>query len=755
MITIPQTLVRFARIGFGQGATLLMVFALLTLTVACRNTAPAQAATPATPEATAGSAPAKAGAGLPAKARMADESPLTVNPETPADAGPRSGEIALPDRQPVTPPAAPASEYPSKLITGLKDPDSKITVKFNFDAAPMTDVVPLFASLLNFSYLIDPAVKGALSLTIPETEMTAREVWEMFEHILWLSGAYASRNPGFIHILPFAKMPQERRIFAKHEPSANVEVAVFQVYNTKSGDMMGILKPFATEGASITDLTRLNSLLIVESPANMDKLRELLTRLDDRGEARWPMKCIPCRTVDAEAVRDELQALLPILGLPVTDKATSGGEIKLIALPRLQVLIVSAALPEVVAEVEKWIHTLDQENTAEQENIFFYNVRHSTADRLTEALGVFFNTSGASSAKSTSTKSTSTKAAKPGDNAATPASPSAPAKSAQRSGQREAGARKTVFDNPVVIYTDSDQNRLTILTSPRTYAMVEALLKRLDISGRQVLIRAIIAEITLNKSTEFGFSYAAATHSQKLKVTGAATNTGTTATAAGADLMTLKNPSTGAAFLFQSANGADPLAFVRAVAGETNTKAISAPQIVAANDEQAVINVGDKVPIITQDYTSTASVSGSTNRTYQYTDTGTILTVTPHITAGNEVRLDVTQEASLADKDATLSDQIIIRNRKLETKLVVPDGGTVLMGGLIKTSNVESHTGIPWLKDIPLLGRLFRTNTTEQNRTEILVIMTVNVLSPESDISEVAAKFQAALQEIRTNLGPL
>jgi general secretion pathway protein D len=452
--------------------------------------------------------------------------------------------------------------------------------------------------------------------------------------------------------------------------------------------------------------------------------------------------------VDAEAIRDELQALLPIMGLPVTDKANSGGEIKLTALPRLQVLIVSAALPEVVAEVEQWIQKLDQENTAEQEKIFFYNVRHSTADRLTEALGVFFNTSGASSTKASSTKSTSTKAAKPGETQ--PPAAGAPPKPAARSGQREAGIRKTVFDSPVVIYTDTDQNRLTFRTSQRTGDAVKLLLGRLDLPTRQVLIRAIIAEITLNKSTEFGFSYAAATQWQNMKAKGAVVNTG--AVAAGADLVGLKYPTSGAAFLFQNANADEPLAFVRAVAGETNTKAISAPQIVAANDQQAVINVGDKVPIITQDYTNTSS-TGSTNRTYQYTDTGTILTVTPHITAGNEVALDVIQEASLADKDASLSDQIIIRNRKLETKLVVPDGGTVLMGGLIKTSNITSHVGVPWLKDIPLFGRLFRTNRTEQNRTEILVIMTVNVLSPESDIGEVAAKFQAALKEIRDNLG--
>jgi general secretion pathway protein D len=334
-----------------------------------------------------------------------------------------------------------------------------------------------------------------------------------------------------------------------------------------------------------------------------------------------------------------------------------------------------------------------------------------------------------------------------------PPSMAPPTKPNPRSGQRDANARKTVFDNPVVMYTDTDQNRLTIRTSPRTWTVVEALLKQLDLPTRQVLIRAIISEITLNKNTEFGFSYAASRQWDNLKTTFAGVNTA--APFSSSDLLTLAKPpgdAGGAAFLFQNANSAQPLAFVRAVAGETNVKVISAPQIVAANDEQAVINVGNKVPIITQDYTTTSS-SGSTNRSYQYTDTGIILTVTPHITAGNEVRLDITQEASDASKDAALSDQIIIKNRKLETKLVVPDGGTVLMGGLISTNDTTSHTGIPWLKDIPALGRLFRTNATVNNRTELLVIVTVNVLNPESDINTVASRFQETLKSIRDKLG--
>ena len=163
----------------------------------------------------------------PIKAKTLDETPIMVNQVAPDKASATGQETPLPVRkmpaattataaasaQPAVPAVGPkpGTTYPDNLVKGIKDPDAKVKVLFNFDAAPVTEVVPLFGSLLNFSYLIDPAIKGSVTMTV-DTEMTAREVWAMFEEILWLSGGYASRNPGYIHVLPMSKMPQERRL---------------------------------------------------------------------------------------------------------------------------------------------------------------------------------------------------------------------------------------------------------------------------------------------------------------------------------------------------------------------------------------------------------------------------------------------------------------------------------------------------------------------------------------------------------------
>lgn len=747
MTAIPR---HFTSAGFGTRAAAGGLLCLALLTPGCRTPSKADGAAALSPV-----PPKTAPMGLPKLglpvAKLVDETPLRVSEVAPQRVEGEKEKFVLPERKPVSTPEVKIGEYPDKLIKGIKDPDKKIPVQLNFDASPLTEVVEMFSALLTFDYLVDPSLKGAVTMTV-DTEMTARESWELFEHILWLSGAYASRNPGFIHIMPFSKMPQERRLLTQHEPQANVEVAFVPVYHTKSTEIAGLIKPFLTDGATTTDITRLNSLLIVEAPANMAKLRELIQRLDTKGEAEWPQVCIPCHQIDVETVLDELKVLLPVLGLPVSEKTDAGGAIKLAALPRLQVIVASAALKDVLDEVERWVQLLDKENTAEQENVFFYNVKHSTADHLNEALGVFFNTSGTTTTKPSQTKSISAKGTP--TSSRTMRSRSSRSRTTRSTNRKplEPGQPTTLFDTPMMVYADTEQNRLTIRTTPRAYAMVEALLKRLDIPPRQVMIQAVIAEITLNQSTEFGFTYAARKRLREGSDTDFKAAVVNTAVAATPLVGSVDN---GAAILFKKND--DELAFIKAVAGETNVRVLSAPQVLATSDQEAVINVGNKVPVITGDYTDTSSTTattGSAYRSIQYQDTGIILTVTPHITAGNEIKIEAKQEVSDAVKtESSGIDSPTIQSRTLETTLVLPDGGTALLGGLIRTRSDKSRSGVPLLMDLPGIGFLFRTNATSSDRTELLILVSANIVDNETDTDRLARRYQTALQEIREKLG--
>ncbi len=654
------------------------------------------------------------------------------------------------------------AEYPSTLMKGVTDPDEMVHLVLNLDGSGMTEVVPLFAELLGFSYQIDPAVKGAVTMVV-DSDMTARQAWEVFEHILWLSGAYASRNPGFIDILPFSKMPKDKHLLLKnYEPQPNVEVAFIPIYKVKSADIIKNVQPFMTDGATITDLTADNVLLIVETPANMPKLRELVARLDSPGEAEWPHICIQCHEVEADDLLAELQELLPVLGYPVTNKGPSGGQIKLTSLPRLNTIVASAALPEVLQVVERWAQVLDRASTETREDIYFYAVQHSTAEKLNEMLQVFFatdsTTSKTSTSKSTSAKGTATSSTTTDKTTDTTQNKSTTTK---RSRNREEGESESVFDSNVVVYVDEEHNRLTIKTTPRAWPLLKALLESHDINPRQVLVEAKIVEVTLSKDTEFGFAYAVQ-HSNWQNSTNlmgsdgdgttrsAWTDTNTTWT--GKDAVTALYPGNVSDFA-DSAGGTalsflsgDTMAFVNAVAGEGNSRVLSAPQITALNGIESKINIGRKVSIKTTEYNDDYKSS------YEYQDTGTILTVTPHITAGNDVRLELSQEVSSVI-DGTGSDgSPDISNKVLTTTLVIPDGGTAIMGGLIDTSAADGHTGLPYLKDIPWVGGLFRTHQKSRARNELLVLVTVNVLEPTSDTTVLLKRYQSALKEIREQL---
>jgi general secretion pathway protein D len=692
-----------------------------------------------------------------------ENDPIVVDEIAPEDTVKVDEKVVFPENRQVAYPKVNIAEYPQSLVKGIVEPDKMVEVSLNLDEAGLQEIVPIFADILNFSYQLDPGLKGSVTMHLVKSEMTAREVWEMFEQILWLGGAYASKDTGFIHVVPFAKMPKERQLLVQHKPLANVEVAFIPIYYVKSADIIKNIQPFMTDGATVTDLTASNTLLIVEAPANMPKLRELISRLDTKGEAAWPHTCIQCHEVNAEDLQDELEQLLPVLGYPVTAKGPSGGQIKITSLPRLETIVVSAALPEVLKEVERWAKVLDRGDSESKEDVFFYDVQHSTAEKLNEMLQVFFNTDSTTSATKTTSKTKSTSAKATATTGSQPTTTNRTNRTNSRRSSRSDEAQKSdnIFDTPVVVYVDQDNNRLSMKTTRRAFSLIKAMLERHDINPRLVLVEAKIVEVTLGKNTQYGFAYAV----QHSNWQAAMNNMGTDSSGkkleswatdgtdwSGKNAVTGLYPGNPADFS-SSVGGAalgylqgDSMAFVNAVAGVGNSKVLSAPQIMATNGVEGKINIGRKVAIKTTEYNDDYKSS------YEYQDTGTILTVTPYITAGNDVRLEIQQEVSSVIDGTGGDGSPDISNKQLDTTLIIPSGGTAIMGGLIDTSSSQGHTGIPFLKDIPVLGHLFRTNQSETSRNELLVLISVEVLDARSDTTPLLRRYRQALQEIQEQL---
>jgi general secretion pathway protein D len=181
------------------------------------------------------------------------------------------------------------------------------------------------------------------------------------------------------------------------------------------------------------------------------------------------------------------------------------------------------------------------------------------------------------------------------------------------------------------------------------------------------------------------------------------------------------------------------------LATSSNANVLSSPRILARNGETAMIQVGSEIPTITQQQT-TAATAGSTGvlQSVQYRNTGVILRVKPTIYAGDRIDLDVTQEVSDSTR-VGVAGSPIIDTRKVETKLSLKDGAAVLLGGLISQNNSRAESGVPLLKDIPGVGQLFRTNTDNNRKTELLVLITPYILADDHDAQEITGAFRNQL----------
>jgi general secretion pathway protein D len=622
-------------------------------------------------------------------------------------------------------------------------------VTIAFDAAPIADVVPIFAKILKFNYLIDPTVSGVVTMSI-NSELTQKDLWQLFQQILWLTGSYCSLDGELVHILPFDQMAKERQLLSTHPPQANVSVVFFPVKNAKSTEILEKIKPFLTEGAIAMDITSQNAILVVEAPTNMPKIRTLVRELDIKNKFKWPQAIIRCVNIPATKAVEELCSILPVLGFPVSVDSTSDepGAIELQAIDRLQLIIASAANKQALAELKKWVNILDRTDVGEQEQVYVYNIINAKAEELVKALSIIFTVEGETlkASKSSSSSGSSSDSSLGGSLGGSSENMMVSAFNSTKASSKQSGksaeTQKTpvsVFDVPVKIFADAINNRLIFRTTPRTFAMIKALLNRIDTVPSQVLLQIIIAEIKLSSSTNFGLEF------EQEMGGGGVTNT------IGTNYPSLK-PATGTDAGFQyTLSGGNSKVYIRALAEKGNTKILARPQILVESHTEAKVSVGDEIPLLTNDLTNTESVtekSTTVQRNYEYKNTGIILNITPHVTKGGLITVDLDQTIStpVYTAETLKTDTPTIRTRQMVTTLSFPDKTTLIIGGLIQNRYKGSQATLPLIGNIPILAEIIGSNDISKERTELLLMITGTIVSRNTKLEEMIEDYRRATE---------
>ena len=648
------------------------------------------------------------------------------------------------------------------------DFDKKITVNLQLENVPIITAIEAFSDkdVLNFEYIIDPGVKGTVQADIYlEEKLTRYDGWKLFEELLYMGGAYATVDPGnIIRIMPFTKMPKEKRLLIKGEPKGNVAVEVLDIIKNQATDIITNIKPFMTDGASATVLTKSNAVLIVETPENMEKLRALIKLLDNSGQAGWPQMAYQCKEVDSATIFADIQNLLPILGFSVSQGNTPDPSgIKLTSIDRLNVIAFSAPTQEVLDEINKWVQVFDSSDSGEQEKLYSYPVKHGVATDLVDALTTFFpNTSaGTSSSTSGSGSSTSSRAGG-GTNSRSGAGGIGLQQLNQRTpttnrtnntrtnntrrtttGQQNTDEPLTLFDMPLTVFQDIRRNKLVIRSTPRVFSMVKAILTHLDAPAMQVMIQVTAVEVDIGDNLAYGFEFAA---EAKFGEGTGNIGSGNSTISDPFDLVSGAAPTgNGISALLKKAGVENEFAFAQAVAGDAATNLLFCPQILTLNGQEAEFNIGQEVPI----RLGSSTTDGTVQDNIEYRDTGVILKVTPQISADKNVNLIINTEISSIAEDADGGSDIdspVINQNTINTNLKVRNKETILLGGIIQQSDSNSNSGIPYLKDIPYLGFLFSGTTEQKRKKELVLFVKAVVIDSRSDYEKMIDRYQKALE---------
>ncbi len=336
----------------------------------------------------------------------------------------------------------------------------------------------------------------------------------------------------------------------------------------------------------------------------------------------------------------------------------------------------------------------------------------------------------------------------------------------------EGGEPGDIFRQEVRIVADEVTNSLVVLATKKDYEDIKEVLRRLDIVPRQVLIEVLVAEVTLGDDLQFGVEYALTHDSRQgalgriVGASGSSSTSGSTSTSGNSGLLNgvpsslfdlgTAMTSRGGGFTALLSDDRNFAAVLNAAASKNKLKVLSSPHLMTADNHEAHILVGNEVPIITtQSSANDIQVAGTSSilQNIQYRDTGVILTVLPQVNSEGLVNMEIRQEVSqIASATTGGIASPTFSTRESETTVVVQSGETIVIGGIIDDTVDRTRAGIPFLMDIPVIGRAFRVDTDNVRRTELIVLLTPHVVRDRQESRTATEAFKQRLEGLRRDL---
>jgi general secretion pathway protein D len=657
--------------------------------------------------------------------------------------GPKPEKLATPPIQkpgpqvPTPPPPAPSPP----VRPG--EPPRGPGVVFNFDNADLYEVIRVMAEIMKISYIVDPRVKGVVNIhTVGQIPF--EEVLPIFQSILKLNGATAIKKGNVYEIVPFGDAkksyvpPSTGLEPGKPFPEERYTTQIISLKYIPAAEVSKMIKPFLSDGADMIEHPPHNILIINDLASNIRKSLDIIALFDIDIFAEMRVRIYPILNADVTEVAKEMERIFS--SFEVSTKSGRGVGITFTPITRINSLLVVSSIPNIFEKVEGWLRELDKTPAEGTKlSVFVYYVQNAKAKDLADVLKQIYVASKEKKPEFRE-KVVASEPTPRGVRPPTP-TPTAPPK-------EEAAA---VPEGEINIVVDEMNNALVIRAFQRDYKSILETIQKLDIYPKQVLIEVMLAEITLDDTTQFGIEWSRFLTSHPPNAQEVVLSARPPA-----DPFSQALTAVGLRYSIVELGGRVSAAIkVAATRGRLNV--ISSPNILASNNKEAKIQIGTSQPILTSTYSGTTTTTGTPGvieGTIEYKDVGIILTVIPRISDGGLVTLEITIEDSSVSSTSlgTLANIPVFKKKTAKTVLSVLESQMIVIGGLIEDSKNVTKSGIPLLSRIPLLGALFGTHEYVTTKTEFILLMLPHIVTDHVQSKTVTDEFREKIEGIKKEL---
>jgi general secretion pathway protein D len=591
----------------------------------------------------------------------------------------------------------------------------------------------VLGNVLELEYSVDSRVAGTVTLQTPKP-ISRSQLSALFEAILRDNGAAIVKSGSAYRIVPLAEAnrattPLQTRTGDTDAPGTRPEIVMLRYVS--ASNIREVLDPMIPQGMLLRADEERNALILSGTAREIASIKETIGVFDVDWMQGMSFALVPVRSSSPQSIVQDLDQVFQ------TKKGPLKGVVRFVPNDRLRSVLVISSRAKYLREATRWIKKIDVLAESSEDSLHVYHVQNRNASDLAKILESILG-SGSSSQQAAESRVAPkfdpavAETQQEGEAAAATGGPETPANGmdsvpdAQIYDQSTDQTRKS----QTRVVADDANNALLIYCTDAQFDRIKLVLQEVDAVPNQVLLEAVIAEVSLDDDLRFGVRW----------FLGEDRDHGTFSDAASGAVSSVFP---GFSYFLK----ANDISFsLNALSSVTNVRVLSAPSLVVLDNKTATLQVGDQVPIVTQSAKAVTAADAPIVTNIELKDTGLILKVTPRVNDSGLVTLDIEQEVSSVVKTTTSGiDSPTIRQRKMKTSVVVNDSEALALGGLIQERETTGKTKVPVLGDVPLLGNAFRQKTNAVGRTELVIFIRPRVIRDLNEARRVTAEFRKEL----------